>query len=391
MRTTDAPAASKDGVGRSASRIYAVVTGGGTGGHVQPALAIAEALVAAGHEPGSIHFVGGRRGIEGRLVPESGFEITTLPGRGLERRLSARNVRSALEIASAVMTASKLLQSMRPRVVVTVGGYAGLPAALGALLLRIPLVVVTYDAVPGAANRLVARAAAANAVAYPGTGLRRSVVTGPPVRSGVLALDRSPAGRASARAELGIDAGRRLVVVTGGSLGAGTINAAALDWCRALNDRADLAVYHVAGDRNLEAVATAAREAHLGEEALDYRLVGFESRFPLLLAACDLVVGRAGASTVAELSAIGVPSILVPLPGAPSDHQTRNARTMSSVGAAVLLADASCTGGRLGEAIASLLGDPMRLESMGEAARSLGHRDAAAKIAAIAESVARAR
>lgn len=132
-------------------------------------------------------------------------------------------------------------------------------------------------------------------------------------------------------------------------------------------------------------------EAHLGKEALDYRLVGFESRFPLLLAACDLVVGRAGASTVAELSAIGVPSVLVPLPGAPSDHQTRNARAMCSVGAAVLLPDASCTGETLGEAIASLLEDPMRLTSMEEAARSLGHHDAAAKIAALAESVARTR
>jgi len=384
-----APARPPEGAAGRERGLFAVVTGGGTGGHVQPALAIGEALVAVGHEPASIRFVGGRRGMEGRLVPENGFAITCLPGRGIERRLSARNVRSALELAAAVAMAVKLLRRLRPRVVVTVGGYAGFPASLAAVLLGVPLVVVTYDAVPGAANRLVARAAAANAVAYPGTSLRRAVVTGPPVRAGVLAVDRSPSGRAAARAELGVDQSRRLVVVSGGSLGARSLNEATVALAGAWSDRADVCLYHVAGDRDHEMVAAASRRAGVGDGSLEYRLVGFERRMPVLLAACDLFVGRAGASTVAELCAVGVPSVLVPLPNAPSDHQRRNAETLAAAGAAVVLEDAALSGPALGELVGGLLEEPGRVAAMEGAARSLGHRDAAARVAELAESVAR--
>jgi UDP-N-acetylglucosamine--N-acetylmuramyl-(pentapeptide) pyrophosphoryl-undecaprenol N-acetylglucosamine transferase len=378
-------------VRRSGRAVFALVTGGGTGGHVQPALAIAEALVEAGHDRASIHFVGGRRGMEGTLVPENGFGITRLPGRGFERRLSMRNVRSSFEIAAALAMALRLVASRRPSVVITVGGYAGFPAAFAAAALGIPLVVVTYDAVPGAANRLLARRAAANAVAFPSTQLPRAVVTGPPVRSDVLSVDRSEAGRAAARAELGIEQERRLVLVAGGSLGARSINEATLAWCERWADRSDVCVYHVAGDRDLEVVAARARQAKVGEGLLEYRLVGFERRMPLLLSACDLFVGRAGASTVAELCAIGVPSVLVPLPNAPADHQTRNAEALVRAGASILVPDSACSGEQLATIVSGLLEEPGRLRAMEEAARGLGHRDAASRIASVAESVAKTR
>ena len=369
--------------------VFALVTGGGTGGHVQPALAIAEALVATGHDHSSIQFVGGRRGMEGRLVPESGFRITCLPGRGLERRLSARNLRSGLELLCAVAMALRLVRRTRPRVAVTVGGYAGFPAGFAALALRVPLVVVTYDAVPGAVNRLLSRAAAANAVAYPGTRLPRSVVTGPPVRAAVLAADRGPTGRRAARRLLGIDEERRLVVVTGGSLGASSINRAAVDLGRAWQHRSDVCLYHVAGDRDRQAVAAEAQKAGVGDGLLEYRLVGFERRMPVLLAACDVLVGRAGASTVAELCAAGVPSVLVPLPNAPSDHQARNAETLASTGAAVVVRDEELTGDALARILDRLLDQPRQLASMEDAARALGRRDAASRVAELVESVAR--
>lgn len=368
---------------------FAVICGGGTAGHVQPAIAIAEALVGNGHDSASVHFVGGRRGMEKTLVPAAGFRITTLPGRGIERRLTARNLRSAAEIATSVGRATRLFRMLKPSVAVSMGGYAGFPGAMAALVSKVPLVVVTLDAVPGAANRLVAGRAAANAVAYPGSALPRATVTGPPVRSSVLAVDRGPAGRRQARRLLGIAESDRLLLVTGGSLGAGSINAAAVGLAASWRDRAGVTVYHVAGERNLEAVKELARSAGVGHGALDYRLVGFEENMPLLLAACDLALSRAGASTLAELTVVGVPSVLVPLPGAPADHQAKNASALTAAGAAVVLEDRSCSASTVEPVVDQLLADEERLRAMSLAARTLGKRDAAADVAAIVEKVAR--
>ncbi len=370
---------------------FAVICGGGTGGHVQPAIALAEALVDHGHDRASVHFVGGRRGMEKTLVPAAGFSITTLPGRGIERRLTARNLRSAAEIASSVVRATVLFKQMKPSVAVSMGGYAGFPGAMAALISKVPLVVVTLDAVPGAANRLVAGRAAANAVAYPGTLLPRSSVTGPPVRSSVLAVDRGPQGRAEARRRLGLPESGPVLLATGGSLGARSVNAAAVGLAASWRDREGVTIYHVAGERNLESVKELARSVGAGYGALDYKLVGFEKDMPLLLAACDLALSRAGASMLAELTVVGVPSVLVPLPGAPSDHQSKNAAAMAAAGAAVVIADADCTASRLESVLDRLLGDDDRLESMSLAARSLGKRDAAADVAAIVERVAKPR
>ena len=193
---------------------FALVTGGGTAGHVQPALAVAEALVARGHEAATVRFLGSRRGMEGRLVPEAGFEVTLLPGRGIQRRLTLDNLGAACGLAVAGVLASALMIRRRPRVVVTLGGYAGLPGAAAAILLRVPLVVVSYDAVPGASNRLVARYARTCAVAYSGGSLPNEVVTGAPVRSAVLSADRTATGRLAARAAL--DVARRPAAAGGG-------------------------------------------------------------------------------------------------------------------------------------------------------------------------------
>ncbi len=248
---------------RGGGRTFAIVTGGGTGGHVQPALAVAEALVERGHPRSSVHFVGCRHGMEGRLVPEAGFAITLLPGRGIQRRLTAENIGAAAGLSAACAMAVEEVCRRRPCVVITVGGYAGFPSAVAALAERVPVVVVTHDAVPGAVNRYVGRFAAANAVAYPGTSLPRAEVTGPPVRAAVLAVDRSAEGRARARAWLGVGEGRSLVLVTGGSQGARTINVATIEWCGSWRHRSDVAVHHVAGAGNLEQVSREAAAAGL--------------------------------------------------------------------------------------------------------------------------------
>ncbi len=269
------------------------------------------------------------------------------------------------------------------------GGYASVPATLAAAVLGVPVVVVSYDAVPGAASRLAGRIASASAVALPGPStLRRPVVTGAPVRPEVLAVSRSAEGRRAAREALGLGSDRFVVAVTSGSGGARRVNDAAVELSREWADRGDVALYHAVGKRDHEDVK--ARAPEVREGGIDYRAVEYEHRLPALLAACDIAIARAGASTVAELTVIGTPSILVPLPGAPGDHQTKNAERLAEAGAAVLLPDARCDAPTLGRIIEELRAEPGRLEQMGKSAGSLGVPDASKRIAELIEQSAKA-
>jgi UDP-N-acetylglucosamine--N-acetylmuramyl-(pentapeptide) pyrophosphoryl-undecaprenol N-acetylglucosamine transferase len=368
-----------------------VITGGGTGGHVEPALAVGRALVAAGVATESVLFVGARRGMEARLVPDAGFAIRLLPGRGFVRKVAFRNVGAALGLAVAFAAALVIVVRSRPAVVVMVGGYAGVACSLAAVLCRVPLVVVNVDSTAGTANRLAGRFAVLCAVAGAESGLRRAVVTGPPVRDDVLAADRSPEGREAARVKLDIGPKRRVLAVVGGSLGAGRLNEAALELRVALGSRSDLLLYHVAGARNEPELRERLAAAPVVAGGLEYRLVAYEASLPSLFAAADLVLARAGAMTVAELAVIGVPSVLVPLPGAPGDHQSVNARSLEALGAAVLLPDAEAYGERLVSLVGELLDNRSRLDAMGQAAKLAARPGAAAEIAKLVLSVTKPR
>jgi undecaprenyldiphospho-muramoylpentapeptide beta-N-acetylglucosaminyltransferase len=370
-----------------AERAWAVIAGGGTGGHVTPAIAVAQALVARGHPAASIRFVGSSRGVEARLVPAAGFTVTLLPGRGIQRRLTPANLTAVAGILLGVVRAVVLLARLRPAVVLSVGGYASVPCVLAAAILRVPLVLAEQNARPGAANRLAARVARAAAVAFPATPLPRAVVTGNPVRPEVRACDRSPAGRAAARAALGLPEGRRVVLVFGGSLGARRINDAVVGALLRWASRCDLAVRHVTGPRDYERVRAAAPA--LPARGLVWSPVAFEERMGLALAAADLAVCRAGASTIAELAAAGVPAVLVPFPAAAGDHQTHNARAVAAAGGAVVVPDAECTPERLAHEVDALLADEPRLAAMGEAVRRLDRPDAAERVADLLEAHAR--
>ena len=359
---------------------------------MQPALAVARALVARGHDAGSIRFVGSARGLEARLVPEAGFSITLLPGRGIRRGRRPSDVlaaaRAAAGLAAATARAVWLLLRRRPAVVLAVGGYASLPCAAAAVVLRVPLVLAEQNSVPGSTNRLLGRFARAAAVPFPGTDLPRAVVTGTPVRPEAEGVDRSPEGRRSARADLGLPEGRRVLGVAGGSLGARRINEAVVDLVARWAPSRPVAVHHVVGARDFPDLGGAGKPS---SSAVWYRAVEYETRMPLLLAAADLMVCRAGGSTVAELALAGVPSVLVPLPGAPGDHQTANARVLSEPGGAVLLPDAECDGRRLEQIVDGLLFDGDRLDAMARAARAAGRPGAADGVAELVEQVAAGR
>jgi UDP-N-acetylglucosamine--N-acetylmuramyl-(pentapeptide) pyrophosphoryl-undecaprenol N-acetylglucosamine transferase len=372
----------------SAGPTWAVVAGGGTAGHVVPGLAVARTLVARGHPASSIHWVGSRRGSEGALVAEAGFEATLLPGRGIQRRLTTENLGAAWGLARAGVEATALIRSRRPSVVLAMGGWASVSCALASVALGVPVVVAEQNAVPGAANRLVGRFAKASAVPFPGTPLPRAVVTGNPVRAEILAVERGHAARAAARHALGLPADRTVVAVFGGSLGALRLNEAVLGALATWAGRADLALRHVVGERDWSLVND--RIPARAEGGLFYQPVRYDHQRELSLAAADVAVSRAGGNTVAELAAVGLPSILVPLPGAPGDHQTANARHLADAGAAVLVGDAGMTGARLVAEVDGLLGDRPRLEAMAAAASASGRRDAAEAVAALVEAHARA-
>jgi UDP-N-acetylglucosamine--N-acetylmuramyl-(pentapeptide) pyrophosphoryl-undecaprenol N-acetylglucosamine transferase len=372
-----------------------VIAGGGTAGHVVPSMQIALALDEQGH---AIEFYGSRRGQEASIWSGLAFPFTLLPGRGIRRSVRPEalwaNAGAVLGLLWATVASLASFATRRPRAVVVVGGYAGFPAGFAAVVTRVPLILVTTDAVPGAVNALLGRFAAASAVAFAGTDLPRAQVTGTPVRPELGALDRSPASRREARTALGLPADRSTVAAVGGSLGARRINTAVAGLAERWATREDLSLYHVAGRRDYAQFARTGDAADDADHAeadggLAYEVVPFEDRMPVFYAAADLYVCRAGAMTVAELLVCGVPAILVPLPGAPRDHQTRNAEVLVAAGAAILVPDAECTAARLESEVDALLADADRLAAMGESARRMGHPDAAARVAALVDAHAR--
>jgi UDP-N-acetylglucosamine:LPS N-acetylglucosamine transferase len=373
-------------------RRFALVAGGGTGGHLLPAVTVAQALAQV-RGAGAVEIVGSRRGLEGDLLTGSGLAVTRLPGRGFARSFGPRqvvaNVGAAAALAWACAMAVALVGRRRPAVVVAMGGYGCVPVALAAAVLGIPVVLVNLDAVPGAASRLVGRFARAAAVAFPGTPLRHAVVTGAPVRPEIVAAAHPDAAdRSRARGTLGLPVERFVVGVVGGSLGAKTINEAALALAGLWAGRGDVAIYHVVGRRDADWAAASVPPAQPG--GLVYRQVPYEDRMAEFYQAVDVVVGRAGAATVAELAVVGVPAVLVPLPGAPGDHQTANAGGLAAAGGAVVVPDPECSGERLADELRALRSPPGRLGEMGRAAGTLGRADAVAAIVAVVETHARA-
>jgi UDP-N-acetylglucosamine--N-acetylmuramyl-(pentapeptide) pyrophosphoryl-undecaprenol N-acetylglucosamine transferase len=360
-----------------------LIAGGGTGGHIYPALAVARSLRARAGAP-ELAWLGGHRGLEGEIVPGSGIPL---------RRLVLRSLRSAGRDAHLVLDPIRLglsvpqaflhLAARRPAAIFTTGGYVAIPVLLAAWVLRIPSVLWDGNVVPGRSVRLVARLATVITVSHPATGdalgRPRTYVTGTPIRS---LADVDPD---EARERFGGRPGERILLVFGGSQAVRRINDAVAAALPRLVER--VRVIHVTGDAGYAAAITA-REA-LPEELRDrYRPHPFlHDDMTAALAAADLAVGRAGASTLAEAAAFALPTAIVPYPHA-SGHQRLNAETFAEAGAAVLVEDEALDGDRLVE-VAGLLADPARHAVMSAAARDLARPDAAVAVADLVLAVAR--
>lgn len=359
-------------------RLRVILTGGGTGGHVYPLLALAEVATPEA----DLLFCGGLNGLESRVVPQAGIPFTALPSAALLGRGPAAGARALLRITAGIARAVGVVRHFRPDVVVSTAGYAGYPVGQAAVALRCPLVVVEPNARPGLATRALVPFADAVCVGFPqGVEVlgRRAVWTGVPLRRSLWAGHR---GRALRR--FGLHPDRRTVLVLGGSQGASSLNRATVEAIRVLRDRHDLQVLHQTGLRR--AGITDVPTLH----RLRYVQVDYIEEMADAYAVADLVVSRAGAVTCAELLALGLAAILVPLPIA-SGHQMDNARILEGEGAAVVVPDPDLDGERLAQTITALLDDPERLSRMRKATSRLGRPDAAEATWRVCTEVARRR
>ena len=284
----------------------------------------------------------------------------------------------------AIAKGIALVRRRRPNVVLVLGGYASIACTIGAVIWRVPIIVMEQNARAGAANRLAGRFAKACAVPFVETDLPRSVVTGNPVRAEVLAIDRDR-DRASARAALGVSGDRTFIAVVTGSLGSRKVNESVFDAVSRWSTRTDLSIRHVIGSRDWDSVQDRLPRG----DGIEYIAVRYEDHMDTVLAAADLLIGRAGGTTVAELAEVGVAGVLVPLPQAPRDHQTANAAALVRAGAAVLIPDAELDGRRLVAEVQPLVDEPSKLERMGIAAHTLAQSDAADAVAELVERHAR--
>jgi UDP-N-acetylglucosamine--N-acetylmuramyl-(pentapeptide) pyrophosphoryl-undecaprenol N-acetylglucosamine transferase len=350
--------------------VHVILAGGGTAGHVEPALATADALRRLDPSIG-ITALGTAHGLEARLVPARGYELAEIPRVPLPRRVTPQIAAVPGRLLDAVHVVEEVLVRTEASVVVGFGGYVAMPAYIAARRRHIPIVVHEANARPGLANRIGARMTKQVAVSFATTLLPHAVHLGIPLREAVAQLDRD-ARRAEARALFGLDPDRPTLFVTGGSQGARRINdavvAAATDLAAA-----GVQVLHHTGTGNLEPVQAALADRPVSQ--VPYVALGYVDRMEMAYAAADLVVGRAGAMTCAELAAVGLPSVYVPLPHG-NGEQRLNAMPTVEAGGGLLVADAKFDAAVVREVVLPLALDRDRLSAMGSAAAGLGRRDA---------------
>ncbi|MFJ6132581.1 undecaprenyldiphospho-muramoylpentapeptide beta-N-acetylglucosaminyltransferase [Janibacter terrae] len=342
-----------------------LLAGGGTAGHVSPLLALADCLRR--RDPGvQILALGTSEGLEARLVPERGYEFTTIPKVPLPRRPSGDLVRLPVNLRRAVAAAGKAIERVDAQVVVGFGGYVSTPAYLAARKAGIPIVIHEQNARAGVANKVGARFTDHIAMTFPGTKLPGGRVIGMPLRPEIVTLDRA-AVRAEARAGLGLRDDLPVLLVTGGSLGAKRLNDAFAASVATLRD-AGVQVLHATG-AGKDFVAMG------GDETVPYVVLPYVDRMDLAYAAADAVVCRAGANTVCELTAVGLPAVYVPLPIG-NGEQRLNAAGVVAAGGGLLVEDADVDPAWIEREVVPLLRDADRLTAMSAAAASVGHRDA---------------
>jgi UDP-N-acetylglucosamine--N-acetylmuramyl-(pentapeptide) pyrophosphoryl-undecaprenol N-acetylglucosamine transferase len=352
-----------------------VLTGGGTGGHIYPALAIARGL--KDRYPGAeILYLGNAGGMESDIIPKEGIPFTGIASAGLERKLSLRNLLVLYQAWQGLRQAGRIMLAWKPDVVIGTGGYVCGPVILAAALRRIPTLIHEQNALPGITNRILSRFASRIAITFAASASyfpRQEKVrfTGLPVRPEILQADK-----AAGLSRLGFEQGRFFLFSFGGSRGARTINKAMVEVIKSFADDKRLNILHATGTTGYQEFLEDCAANGLDPVKLsNIRIMPFVDNMPDALAA-DLVISRAGAATLAELTALGIPSILIPYPYASENHQEFNARAMEKEGAAIVVSDRDLSGALLCGKISELLSDRGRLSAMSAASKNIGRTGA---------------
>jgi len=350
-----------------------IIAGGGTGGHVIPALAIAQQLKKQfGAE---VLFIGTARGIETRLVPQAGFPLELIQVGALKNVSLMTRLKTMFDLPRAIVTSSRMLSEFDPEVVIGVGGYASGPAMVAAIRRRLPTLAFEPNVVPGFANRMIARWVSAAAVHFEETCqyFPHCKVTGVPVRAAFFSIAAKTSGPPT-------------LLVFGGSQGARAINQAMIASLPGLRAKIPgIHIIHQTGHRDYDQVLAAYQQPGISGEVHK-----FIDDMPATFSRADLLVCRSGASTVGEITAAGKSAIFVPFPAAADDHQNVNARALERAGAAVVVEENNLEAAYLVDTIAALIGDARRLQGMSEAAKSLAHPKAVEEIAEMVERLAAA-
>jgi UDP-N-acetylglucosamine--N-acetylmuramyl-(pentapeptide) pyrophosphoryl-undecaprenol N-acetylglucosamine transferase len=355
-----------------------IVSGGGTGGHIYPALTIADTIKKL-YPEAEIRFVGTTHGLEKELVPRAGYPIDFIDVQGFKRSLGADTFRSVYKLFTGLADARKLLDSYKPHLVIGTGGYVCGPIVFLAAMKGIPACVQEQNALPGVTNKILSHFVNTIFLGYKEadkyfTGKARKVFTGNPIRKEILSHTRWEALRF-----FQLDFNKKTILIAGGSLGAASINKAAFQLERDLSGRDDVQILHATGKNNYEAYEK--QIAETGGFKSNIHVFPYLYDMPMALAAADLAVFRAGAIGLAELTAKGIPSILVPFPYATANHQEFNARALEAAGAAQVILDRELTGGILHEKVEHLLLHESELREMKVAAGRAGRPEAAMEIA----------
>lgn len=350
-----------------------LLAGGGTAGHVNPLLATADAIVAK-HPEAQIIVLGTHEGLETRLVPERGYELVTIDKVAFPRRINGAAVKFPFKFQRAVKQVRRLIAARGVDVVVGYGGFASTPAYVAARN-RVPVVVHEANSVPGLANKLGARWAAASAIVFPNTPLQGGQLIGMPLRKEIVDLD-VPQARAEAFEYFGLDPARKTLVVTGGSQGAKRIN-------ETIRELAPQIVRERHGENAWQILHIVGRLSPFEDPGIaHYHVIEYCDRMDLALAAADCIVSRAGSSTVSELAALGLPAIYVPY-AVGNGEQARNIASLLEADAALMIRDGEFTPEKAGAEIFSLLADDARRREIGDRAAALGIRDAAERMVSL--------
>ncbi|SHI33507.1 undecaprenyldiphospho-muramoylpentapeptide beta-N-acetylglucosaminyltransferase [Propionispora hippei] len=366
-----------------------MMSGGGTGGHIYPALTIVRAMEQLG--PCEILFVGTQQGLEADIIPKEGFRLELISVKGFERRLSWANIKNLCSTAGSVWRSMQLIREFKPDIVIGTGGYVCGPVLLAASLLGIPTMIQEQNVIPGITNRILARFVDKIAVGYqesvryfsPGSQ-KKILVSGNPIRSEVMTATRE-----EGVAALELSAQKRTVLISGGSRGARSINQAMLSVHRHFAGREDIQLLHVTGQSEYNNIVGNLKKYGIDEKNSGNIIIKpYLYNMPQALACCDLAIFRAGAIGLAELTARGIPAILVPYPYAAENHQEHNARAVEHSGAAVVIRDNELNGDKLIAVIERIMGNTAVLSDMAVASKALGRPEAAVEIARAAVNLA---